>query len=412
DYIPIATHVRNTDKFDPQFWGMSPNEAKLLDPQIRKFMEHCWVALESSGYITQRKSRLIGVFAGSGTDHYFQNNIVERTKSGEIDLWEASVSNRKDSLTTKAAYFLGLTGPAISINTSCSTGLVSIIEACRNIQLGTCDMALAGGVSLTMPEEIGYTYTEGMIMSRDGHCRPFDQSASGTIPASGVAVVLLKRLSAAIQDNDEILGVVSGYASNNDGDRKTSYTAPSLIGQSECIINAYEMAEINSCDVDYIECHGTATHLGDPIEVQALKEAFQYKSAQRKRLNRTVLGAVKANLGHTDAASGVAGVIKVVQMLKNEIIPGQTNFSSANVELNLEKTPFEIITQNKPWTASSKPRIAGVSSFGIGGTNAHIVIQDLSGSHVQRPLLEVNAQEAHGPFIIPISAKSRTALDY
>lgn len=413
DYVPIATHVRNTDKFDPQFWGMSPNEAKLLDPQIRKFIEHCWVALESSGYIAKRKSNLIGIFAGSGTDHYFQNNIVERTKNGEIDLWEASVSNRKDSLTTKAAYFLGLTGPATSINTACSTGLVSIIEACRNLQLGTCNMALAGGVSLTMPEEIGYTYTEGMIMSRDGHCRPFDRESSGTIPASGVAVVLLKRLSAAIKDNDEILAVVSGYASNNDGDRKTSYTAPSLIGQSECIINAHEMAHIRPGDVDYIECHGTATRLGDSIEVQALKEAFQYRQVQDKRLNKTVLGAIKANLGHTDAASGVAGVIKVVQMLKHETIPGQTNFSTASVELNLETTPFEIITQNRSWKAdANKPRVAGVSSFGIGGTNAHIVIQDLSTHQHQLAPLPQNYQEDDpGSVIIPISAKSRTALE-
>lgn len=413
NYVPISTHIRHTDKFDPLFWNMSPNEAKLLDPQIRKFMEHCWSALESSGYITQRKSQLIGIFAGSGTDHYFQNNIVNRTQTGEINLWEASISNRKDALATKTAYFLGLTGSANSINTACSTGLVSIVEACRNLQLGTCDMALAGGVSLSMPEEIGYTYTEGMIMARDGHCRPFDLDASGTIPGSGVAVVVLKPLSAAMQDNDEILGVISGYATNNDGDRKTSYTAPSLIGQSECIINAQVMAGISPADIDYIECHGTATHLGDPIEVQALKEAFHHQTPENGLQSKAVLGAVKANIGHTDAASGVVGLIKVLQMLRHKMIPGQANYASANVELNLDDTPFEIIQQNRPWEANNiKPRIAGVSAFGIGGTNAHVIVEDLSNQPIPEAALAAECTEGEGQsVIVPISGKSRSALE-
>nr|WP_196769786.1 non-ribosomal peptide synthetase/type I polyketide synthase [Vibrio coralliilyticus] len=413
NYVPISTHIQNTEQFDPLFWGMSPNEAKLLDPQIRKFMEHSWATLESSGYITQRKSQLIGVFAGSGTDHYFQNNVIQKAHAGEVDMWEASVANRKDALATKTAYFLGLTGPANSINTACSTGLVSIVEACRNLQLGTCDMALAGGVSLVMPEEVGYTYSEGMIMARDGHCRPFDHDASGTIPGSGVAVVLLKPLTSAIKDQDNILGVISGYATNNDGDRKTGYTAPSLIGQSECVVNAHRMANISPKDIDYIECHGTATRLGDPIEVQALKEAFDHQRSDSDVLSTTRLGAIKANIGHTDAASGTVGVIKIVQMLQHQVMPGQTNYSKANSELNLPDTCFEISPQNTPWEPTkAKHRVAGVSSFGIGGTNAHVVIEDFAAQpKTKTEKSDESLAEQTAPKIIPISAKSRSSLE-
>ncbi|MDB2385717.1 amino acid adenylation domain-containing protein [Shewanella sp.] len=408
NYIAIATHLRGTQTFDPHFWNMSPNEAKLLDPQIRKFMEHCWATLESAGYITERQSRQIGVFAGNGTDHYFQRNIIPKTDTGEIDLWEASVANRKDALTTKTAYFLGLTGPAVAINTACSTGLVSIAEACRHLQLGTCDMALAGGVSLSMPDDLGYHYFPGMIMARDGHCRPFDQDASGTVPSSGVAVVLLKPLAAAIQDSDEILGVISGYATNNDGDRKTSYTAPSLVGQSECVINAHAMANVTVTDLDYIECHGTATRIGDPIEVQALKEASVHQACTPQPNHTTFLGGIKANIGHTDAASGVAGLIKVLQMLQHQRIVGQTNYRHANDELNLASTPFTIEPENSPWPVNAhRPRQAAISSFGIGGTNAHVVVKEFIPAAV-KALNQPQSQR-----IILLSAKSTTALaDY
>ncbi|MCV9934566.1 amino acid adenylation domain-containing protein [Flavobacterium sp. LS1R47] len=412
NFVAISGDVEGTDNFDPLFWGISPNEAKQLNPQIRKFIEHSWFVLESTGYSHQRKNHNIGVFAGSGNSDYFYDHILNGEMSDQINMWEASASNSKDALATKTAFFLGLTGPANSINTACSTGLVSVVEACKNLQLGVCHMALAGGASLGTPGDIGYLYEEGMISSKDGHCRTFDYKASGTIGASGVGVVLLKRLEDAVKDGDAILGVIKGYATNNDGDRKTGYTAPSIIGQSECIINAQRMAGVSSNEIDYVECHGTATHLGDPIEVQALREAFAFNEDKERVLNhKTVLGAVKANIGHTDSAAGTASLIKVCAMLQNNTIPGQVNFESPNLELGLEQTNFEILKQNRDWLPNQeKQRLAGVSSFGVGGTNAHVIIGDYVAPTKEQ---EKTIVEEHSPikYIVPLSAKSRSSLE-
>ncbi|UNY98310.1 amino acid adenylation domain-containing protein [Zhouia spongiae] len=422
DYIPVSGHVKDIDQFDPLFWDISPNEAKLIDPQIRKFIEHCWFVLESSGYIDLRKEANIGVFAGSGNSSYLYNNILNGEMASHINLWEASNANSKDALATKTSYMLGLSGPSNSINTACSTGLVSVVEACKSLQLGTCEMALAGGVSLAHPNQIGYTYQEGMISSKDGHCRTFDETASGTIGGSGVGVVLLKRLEDAIKDEDNIIGVIKGYASNNDGDRKTDYTAPSITGQAECIINAQRMAGVSSDQIGYVECHGTATNLGDPIEVQALKEAFEFNSLKErgsKPGHKTVLGAVKANIGHADAAAGTAGLIKACLMLQNDIIPGQPNFNVPNPKLNLDQTNFEIVKQNRSWGSSLyDQRIIGVSSFGIGGTNAHVVIGDyLPGIKSESESKTTNLPSKKGDnefvnYVVPISAKSKESLEF
>jgi amino acid adenylation domain-containing protein/non-ribosomal peptide synthase protein (TIGR01720 family) len=408
NYVPVSAQVKDIELFDPIFWDISPNEAKQLDPQIRKFLEHCWFALESAGYTQQRKNHSIGVFAGSGYSSYFYDHILNGEMAEQINMWEASSSNSKDALTTKAAFLLGLTGPANSINTACSTGLVSIVEACQKLQLGKCNMALAGGVSFSLPDQIGYVYQEGMILSKDGHCKTFDQDASGTIGGSGVGVVLLKRMEDAVKDKDTILGVIKGYATNNDGDRKTSYTAPSVTGQSECIINAQRMAGVTPDQIDYIECHGTATNLGDQIEVQALKEAFNYNIDKENNLkHKTVLGSVKANIGHTDSAAGTAGLIKVCAMLQNEIIPGQGNFNTPNSELHLNQSPFEIIRENRTWSSNAnRQRIAGVSSFGIGGTNAHVIIGDYNASIAT----ENKPETTDVNYVIPISAKNRHSL--
>ncbi|UNY98309.1 amino acid adenylation domain-containing protein [Zhouia spongiae] len=422
DYIPVSGHVKDIDQFDPLFWDISPNEAKLIDPQIRKFIEHCWFVLESSGYIDLRKEANIGVFAGSGNSSYLYNNILNGEMASHINLWEASNANSKDALATKTSYMLGLSGPSNSINTACSTGLVSVVEACNYLRLGTCEMALAGGVSLAHPNQIGYTYQEGMISSKDGHCRTFDETASGTIGGSGVGVVLLKRLEDAIKDEDNIIGVIKGYASNNDGDRKTDYTAPSITGQAECIINAQRMAGVSSDQIGYVECHGTATNLGDPIEVQALKEAFEFNSLKErgsKPGHKTVLGAVKANIGHADAAAGTAGLIKACLMLQNDIIPGQPNFNVPNPKLNLDQTNFEIVKQNRSWGSSLyDQRIIGVSSFGIGGTNAHVVIGDyLPGIKSESESKTTNLPSKKGDnefvnYVVPISAKSKESLEF
>lgn len=409
NFIPVAGHIPDTDMFDPSFWGLSVGDAKLTDPQIRKFLEHCWHVLEQSNYIQRRKELNIGVFAGSGNSAYYYQNIINGEDKDKINLWEASIANSKDALATKVSYLLGLTGPANNINTACSTGLVTVVESCKSLAMGYCDFALAGGVSLVMPEDIGYTYHDGMIFSKDGHCRTFDKEATGTISGSGVGVVLLKRLKDAIKDGDHIIGVIKGYATNNDGDRKTGYTAPSVIGQTECILNAQKMAKINSTEIDYIECHGTATNLGDPIEIKALKEAFTMNTGKLPRMNKCKLGALKANIGHTDAAAGIGGLIKVCCMLQNNTIPGQANFKELNPELHLETTHFEVATNNTPWLPTNRQRIAGVSSFGVGGTNAHVIISDYSipNSNSKSLAKTFSAQN----FIIPLSAKSRKSLE-
>jgi amino acid adenylation domain-containing protein len=420
DFVPVAGKVNDIELFDPLFWDISPNEAKQIDPQIRKFVEHCWLTLESSGYAHLRKKLNIGIFAGCGYNNYFYENILHGEMANQINLWEASILNSKDALATKTAYLLGLSGPAISINTACSTGLVSVVEACKNLQVGPCGMALAGGVSLSMLDDIGYIYQDGMISSKDGHCRTFDMEASGTTVGSGVGVVLLKRLEDAISDNDPILGVIKGYATNNDGDRKTSYTAPSIVGQSECIINAQKMAEISSDQIDYVECHGTATNLGDPIEIQSLREAFKFNRGENCLSNhKTFLGALKANIGHADSAAGIAGLIKVCLMMKNNIIPGQVNFKTPNPELHLDQTNFNIAKENQDWLPKkNKQRLAAVSSFGVGGTNAHIIMGDyFINTNKQVEIKKVNSSEIINKstlsnYFILLSAKSKLSLEH
>jgi len=420
NFVPVVDTFKGIDLFEPFFWEMSPNEAKQLDPQIRKFIEHSWLALEAAGYAQQRRDEHIGVFAGSGSGSYFYDHVMNGEMAGQINMWDASASNGKDALATKVAYHLDLSGPANSINTACSTGLVCIVEACKNLQLGTCNMALAGGVSLSMPYDIGYFYEEGMILSKDGHCRVFDSEATGTIAGSGVGVLLLKRLEDAVKDNDPILAVIKGYATNNDGGRKTGYTAPSVVGQAECIISAQKMAGVSSNQINYIECHGTGTNLGDPIEVQALKDAFQTNlPAENPSNQKTVLGAIKANIGHTDSAAGTAGLIKVVAMLQHHTIPGQVNYETTNPELQLDQSRFEIIKENRPWPANqNQPRLAGVSSFGIGGTNAHVIIGDYIvdvAQQAETPAMvspEADTETTQSQYIIPISAKSRQSLEY
>ncbi|MCL1127458.1 non-ribosomal peptide synthetase/type I polyketide synthase [Shewanella surugensis] len=419
NFIPFVGHIDDISLFDPNFWGLSVNEAKLLDPQIRKFLEHSWLVLEKSGYIKQRESLKIGVFAGSGDTSYFYKNVLDGEESEYINFLAASTSNGKDALTMKVAFLLGLTGPAISINTTCSTSLVTVIDACQKINLGMCDIAIAGGVSLAMPEQTGYFYEEGMIFSKDGHCRTFDKKASGTVRGSGVGVILLKHLENAKRDNDNILGVIKGYAINNDGSRKTSYLAPSVAGQRECIVTAQRMAKVSSNEVDYVECHGTATNIGDAIELQALQEAFVQNNKQQPLDstktsvidNKCTLGSIKANIGHVDSAAGVASIIKICSMFKHGIVTGQANFEEPNPELNLDSTNFEINPENKPWATTREHRLAGVSAFGFGGTNAHIIISDYTSNTENIKNLNSYAHDKEDKeFIFPLSAKTITSL--
>ena len=407
-FIPAGGRIKDTDKFDNLFWGLSPKEASLMDPQIRKFIEHCWVILEQSGYLNEREKLNIGVFAGSGNSGYLSELIQpnHNINPEAINIWEADTMNGNGYISTRTSYLLNLRGPALNIYTACSTSLTTIVEACKNLSNYSCNMAIAGGVTLSLPDLHGYLYQEGMIMSKDGHCRTFDINSSGTTPGVGVGAVLLKRMKDAEKDGDNILSVVKGYALNNDGKRKVGFTAPSIIGQTECIINAQRKAKITADTIDYVECHGTATKLGDPIEITALHDSFKANAAKDKKCS-CILGAVKANIGHTDTAAGIAGFIKVCKMLEEKIIPPQINFSKANPEIKLDKTPFKIITEKKIWQKKDHPRRAGVSSFGIGGTNAHVILEEYENTKDKNKTRSLIKQ----PQIITISAKSRSSLE-
>ena len=410
NFLPRSGHVFDTDKFDADFWGITPNEAKNMDPQIRKFLEHCWYLLEISGYVAIRHKINTSIFVGGGDSvyvtHFTRQPLIVASGIGNLNI--------KDALATRVAYLLGLIGSANNINTACSTGLVTVIEACKSLSGGYCDMAIAGGVALLLPEEVGYVHQEGMIFSQDGHCRAFDYRASGTVPGSGVGAVLLKRLTDAKKDNDNILAIIKGYATNNDGNRKISYTAPSIIGQKECIINAQKMAKVTSDEIDYIECHGTGTKLGDPIEVQALTEVFAYNTNKNNvQRHKCIVGAVKANIGHAGAAAGIAGLIKVCQMLQHKIISKQINYDAPNAELHLDDTNFEIVTATKKWDKTNDAtRIAGVSAFGIGGTNAHVIVSEyIPDNQIKNAQVCSSIQTHLCNYILPLSAKSNASLE-
>ena len=394
NYIPTSGRLKNIDKFDPRFWNISENDAKLFDPQIRKFLEHSWVALEKSGHIKDRQEKNIGVFEGASASQYMTLHLYNKNTGSSN--WEIENMNGKDFLSTRISYLLGLTGTSLNINTACSTSLVAIVEACKNLANYSCDVAIAGGVSILMPENHGYIFEESMIFSRDGHCKVFDKEASGIVAGSGVGVVVLKRLQDAVKDKDNIIAVIKGYATNNDGNRKVGYTAPSVIGQAECILQAQKVAKVNSDDIGYVECHGTGTVLGDPIEIASLQNAFEVNS---RRGYDCYIGSVKANIGHADAAAGVAGMIKICKMLQDKTIPPQINYTSPSPDLNLKNTNFKITTKRLDWVKSDGLRLASVSSFGIGGTNAHVIVEEYNN-------IKEKDFNNDNVYILPISAKS------
>jgi amino acid adenylation domain-containing protein len=404
NYVPVVGKVNDIDLFDAAFWKMSPKEAILTDPQIRKFLEHAWMALEKSGYSKNRAMHNIGVFAGSGYGEYLYNYIFKSKFAESLDMWHVIQSNGDGFLASRTSYLLGLTGPSLSVNTACSTSLVAIVEACEKLSIHRCDMALAGGVSLVMPDTHGYNFKEGGILSRNGHCSPFSTSSDGTVEGSGVGVVVLKRLSDAERDGDHILAVIKGYSMNNDGGRKSNYTAPSVVGQAECIINAQKMANLVANEIDYVECHGTGTKLGDSIEIAALHDAFSVNSQEENGFyDKCIIGAVKANIGHADSAAGIAGLFKLCKMLEYKMIPPQINYLAPNPDLNMDKH-FKITTETKSWCKRGKLRVAGVSSFGVGGTNAHLIVTEYQNRRGD------TSHASHKSYILPLSAKSLESL--
>ena len=391
--------------FDHKFFGITPREAELMDPQQRKFLELSYETFELAGIIPENFNGPIGIFAGMGNSKY--SRLVDQYPEKIQDVGEFNVmlGLEKDYIATRVAYKLNLKGPALSIHTGCSTSLVAIIEAVKSLRVGHCDMALAGGISISGAPNTGHLYQEGGILSKNNECRSFDQSATGTIFTDGAGVVLLKRLTDAIASGDNILAVIKGVGINNDGADKMSFTAPSVNGQAEAILRAQKDAQITSDAIGFIEGHGTATPLGDPIEVEALTKAFKKNSTGILNLESCVLSSVKSNLGHLTAAAGVTSFIKAVLSAKNGIIPGTAHFKNLNNHIQLSRTPFYITSNNSQFRSLEGKRRAGISSFGVGGTNAHVIIENYTNES------SINSKSRSTPALFKLSAKTQAQLE-
>jgi acyl transferase domain-containing protein len=370
NYVKARGIVDNVDLFDAGFFGYSHRDAMLMDPQQRLFLQSAWEALEAAGYDPRSYRGLIGVYGGATASSY-QQFLFNNFHALGGDGLAMAIGNELPFLTTRVSYKLDLKGPSCPVQTACSTSLVAVHLACQGLLNAECDMALAGGVSLRLPQEAGYFYQDEGIVSPDGHCRSFDAKAAGTIFSNGVGIVVLKRLEDAIEDGDTVYAVIRGSSINNDGARRASFTAPGVNGQSQVIADALASAEVDPETISYLEAHGTATALGDSIEIQALTKAF---AASRR--GYCAIGSVKANIGHLDAAAGVAGLIKTVLALRHRQLPPTPHFERPNPDIHFEATPFYVSDKLRDWPRNGAPRRAGVSSFGFGGTNAHVIVEE------------------------------------
>jgi acyl transferase domain-containing protein len=377
DYIRASAVIEDIDQFDAAFFDLSPAEAEILDPQHRVFLECAFEALEHAGHDPDRFEGPIGVYAGAAMNTYAWNYLIERRGVADITaLYAIMMGNDKDFLPTRVSYKLDLRGPSVNVQTACSTSLVAVHLACQSLLAGECDMALAGGVSIITPQKAGYLYRPGMILSPDGHCRPFDARAQGIVGGNGAGVVVLRRLEDALAEGDTIRAVIKGSAINNDGARKAGFTAPSVDAQAAVINEALAVAGVTPGSISYVEAHGTATAIGDPIEVAALTKAFGAGGGARRK-QFCALGSVKSNFGHLNTAAGIAGFIKTVLALEHQRIPPSLHFERANPAIDFPGSPFHVNAKLAPWpTEAGQPRRAGVSSFGIGGTNAHVVLEE------------------------------------
>jgi acyl transferase domain-containing protein/acyl carrier protein len=400
-YVKAGQVIADVDTFDAELFGITPDEAELLDPQQRKFLECALEVLERAGYDPGRYGGRIGVFAGVGMNGYMLRNLGDRYRASSLlDQYRLMLTNDKDYLPTRVSYRLNLRGPAVNVNTACSTSLVATHMACLSLLSGDCDMALVGSTHIKVPQVAGYLHQEGMIFSPDGRCRAFDAKAQGTVIGSGVGVVLLKRLRDAWADGDWIHAVVKGTAVNNDGAAKACYTAPSVAGQAAVVMDALAAAGCPADTISYVEAHGTGTALGDPVEVAALTDAF---APGTRRTGYCALGSVKTNLGHLDTAAGMAGLIKTALMLENRTLVPSLHFETPNPEINFAASPFYVNTELREWTAGAAPLRAGVSSFGIGGTNAHVVLQE--------PPVRAAPAHLREHQLVVLSARSPEALE-
>ncbi|MFN8546796.1 MAG: polyketide synthase [Candidatus Eisenbacteria bacterium] len=365
-YVRRAADLNDVDLFDAPLFGLTRREAELTDPQFRVFLEDAWTALEDAGHLGDARDLRVGVFAGASSSSYLG--------AGGQGGFLSALGNARDYLATQVSYRLNLTGPSLTVQTACSTSLVAVHLACQSLLNHECDLALAGGVSIGLPQTAGYLYEEGDIASPDGRCRAFDAAAAGCIKGNGSGLVVLRRLEDALRDGDDIRAVIKGTAINNDGSDKVGFTAPSVSGQASVIREALAVAEVEPSSIDYVEAHGTATPLGDPIEVAALRQAFGSREAGAPRC---ALGSVKTNIGHLDAAAGVAGLLKAALALQHGELPPSLHFERPNPKLELDSSSFFVNATLRQWPArEGSARRAGVSSFGIGGTNAHAVLEE------------------------------------
>lgn len=402
-YVKAAAVLDDIDQFDAGFFGFSAREAQVLDPQHRFFLEVCWEALESAGHMPEHFDGRIGVFGGSGHNAYMPYNLFTNPKLMEsMGLFLVRhTGNDKDFLATRASYCLDLHGPAVNVQTACSTSLVAIHLAAQSLLGGECDMALAGGVTIELPHGQGYRFEEGEILSPDGHCRAFDHKSAGTVFGSGCGIVALRRLDDAIADGDTIFGVVKSTAINNDGSRKVGYLAPSVDGQAEAVVEAITLAGLDARDISYVECHGTGTPVGDPIEVTALTQAFRTMTEDSGFCR---VGSVKTNIGHLDTAAGVASFIKVLQMMRHQKMAPTLHYEAPNPQIDFEASPFLVNDRLRPWTSPNAPRRAGVSSLGVGGTNAHIIVEEA-------PLATSSGAPKRKPQLLVVSGRTPSALE-
>ena len=401
-YVPARGALAEVDRFDAAFFGFTPREAQVTDPQQRLFLEVAWEALEHAGYDAARVPGRVGVYAGTSTSSYYLNLLSRPDVTDAAGDMAVRMGNDKDYLASRAAFKMGLEGPAVVVQTACSTSLVAVHLACQGLLGGDCEMALVGGSSITAHQHVGYLYQQGNIRSPDGHCRAFDADSRGTVGGSGVAVAALKRLEDALADGDTVHAVILASAINNDGSAKISFTAPRVEGQAAAIRAAHAAADVDPATITYVEAHGTGTELGDPIEIEALTRAFR---AGTEGTGFCAIGSVKTNIGHLDAAAGITGLIKTTLALEKGEIPPSLHFTRPNPQIDFASSPFFVNTTLAEWTPpAGVPRRAGVSSFGIGGTNAHVVME-------QAPAVAPSPAPSRPEQLLVLSARTETALD-
>ncbi len=403
-YVRAAGLIDQPYAMDAAFFDIKPMEARLTDPQQRVLLETSWDALENAGHGPGSYAGRTAVFAGTEDNTYYKTEISPFPEAeARAGRFSVMTGNEKDFSAMRVAHKLDLRGPAVSVNTACSTSLVAVVMACKSLRSGECDLALAGGAAVHFPTPEGYYFQEGGVFSSDGHCRPFDQDAQGTVFTDGVGVVVLKRVEDAIRDRNTIFAVIRGGAVNSDGANRASFSAPSVSGQASCIAEALRDAGVDPATIGYVEAHGTATPVGDPIELEGLRQAFGKQSGRRQYCG---LGSVKSNIGHTTTAAGVAGLIKAALALKNGVIPPSLHYRRPNPALDIENSPFYVVDRKTDWPPGPAPRRAGVSSFGIGGTNSHVVLQEPPAmSPAPSPAID-------RPFeILPVSARTATQRD-